>query len=213
MKLAFDKNMCLTITTATLVVAVAILAVAVFQMNARFESLTAEAATLEPLDMPKAATAPDPDWKLLDDPFDRSPVAEWDPFQEMERMRLHIDQVFGNAFGRFEQSPAFRGMLNDFSFRPQFDLLDEESRYRVRVDLPGSEESEIDVNLESQTLSVKATSKQLESTSDDQGQILHQERRIGSFHRQIALPKPVDAGSLKTHYEDGVLTITVDKAK
>ena len=80
----------------------------------------------------------------------------------------------------------------------------------VRFEVPGAEESEINVSLEDQTLTVEASSK-VEKKQKKDDHAICSERRMGRFRRQITLPKPVDAASMKTNYEDGVLTVTVKK--
>ena len=90
------------------------------------------------------------------------------------------------------------------------DLVDEGDRYVVRLDVPGAENSKIDVSLEDQTLSVEAVSK-FEDEQKEKDQVLRKERRMGRFHRQISLPEPVDSGSMETNYKDGVLTVTIKK--
>jgi len=75
---------------------------------------------------------------LLDDdwfnrPFDAN---KWDPLQEMQQMRDHIDHMFGDAFGRFDQSPRFSQLLDSQNFAASVDLKEEADRFVVHVDLP-----------------------------------------------------------------------------
>jgi HSP20 family protein len=92
------------------------------------------------------------------------------------------------------------------------DLVEESDRFVVTVDLPGSKESEISVTLEGDVLRISALSKE-EATQEDQNRILRKERRIGRFERAVTLPAPVLQHSLDSKYEDGVLTITIEKEK
>lgn len=69
----------------------------------------------------------------------------------------------------------------------------------------------LDVSLQDQTLTVEAASK-LENEKKEQDPVLLRERRMGQFRREITLPEPVDADTLETNYEDGVLTVTIRKS-
>jgi HSP20 family protein len=78
------------------------------------------------------------------------------------------------------------------------------------VDIPGADESNIDVSVEDNTLHIRAESKE-ENIEQSNGKILRQERRIGKFDRSVVLHDPVDINSMKTEYKDGVLTVTINK--
>jgi len=213
------KNTLLTALVCVLLVVVAVLAYMVFHTNRQMETLLADNRTTTTMstksnegDGAKAgSTAPDPGqhdpWNLFSRPFDPN---NWDPFSEMDEMHRRIDTMFNDAFGRFGRTPRFGDMLKGSAFTPRMDFVDEGDHYAVRLDIPGAENSEIDVSLENQTLTVEAVSK-LDKEEKEKDQVLRKERREGRFRRQITLPEPVDAGSLKTDYEDGVLTITIRK--
>ena len=41
----------------------------------------------------------------------------------------------------------------------------------------------------------------------------YQERRFGSFRREVPLPAAVDAENVKAEYKDGILTVELKKAQ
>jgi len=43
------------------------------------------------------------------------------------------------------------------------------------------------------------------------GRLLHHERYMGRFRRQLTLPEPVDPAGMESDYEDGVLTLSIRK--
>jgi len=92
----------------------------------------------------------------------------------------------------------------------RMDMVDEGDHYVVRLDIPGAEESEINVSLDDQTLTVETAGK-LDSEEKQDDQVIRRERRMGRFRRQVTLPEPVDVETMKTEYEDGVLAVTVEK--
>ena len=202
---------------AVLTLAVAGLAFTTLQASAKIEQLTADAkeAAEEVQHFALAEKDPDAETQPLQpipwDPFGTGfDPQTWDPFQELEKMRAQMDAMFNGSFGRFGMSPRFSGLVDNFAFSPKADLVDEGNQYVVRLDLPGADDTHTEVELEGQTLLVKATTEE-ESNSGGQGTPLLKERRVGSFQKQVQLPAPVDSSGMKTEYADGVLTITIPK--
>lgn len=147
---------------------------------------------------------------LDDDPFDWN-LEDWDPFKEMQSMHDRINRMFGNAFSRFEHSSDFGDLFEPHTFSPAVDVENLEDRYMVSVNLPGADESRIDVKLEGQTLTISG-SVESEASEEDSGKMLRQERRSGKFQRTITLPSPVQADKMTTKNEKGVLYIEIPKA-
>ncbi len=137
---------------------------------------------------------------------------QWDPFKEMREMQERMDAMFNNAFGRMGASPQFSPLMNGFSATPSMDMTENDKEYQVRVDLPGTDESKIDVSIEGQQLTIRAE-RNGEVSNKTPGTMLRTERHMGRYERTMTLPEPVDSGSLKSHYDKGVLTITVQKKK
>jgi len=140
-------------------------------------------------------------------PFDPQ---TWDPFQEMSRMRTQMDQMFNQAFGRFQGSPQFGNLSGQSTFSPSFDLTEEPDRYVVKIDVPGASEHDIKVTLEDQNLTVSGTRTDTRAQQKD-GKVLRQERVVGQFQRTMTLPEPVDDSKMTTSYENGVFTVTLPK--
>jgi HSP20 family protein len=160
-----------------------------------------------------AAPKPHDDSRTDDDPwslFDRN-LNDWDPFKEMQSLQERIDRMFGGAFDRFGHSPKFRGLFDSpLTFSPSADIKDEGDHYRVSVDLPGVEKSNITIDLKGQTLTLSGTIDESKS-SDEQGTTIRKERRSGQFQRVITLPGPVQADKVDATQENGILQIVIPK--
>lgn len=213
------KNVLLASLTGALTVAVVILAYMVLQSNAKIDALLADnraAPAVSHTLQPKQSAVPGTPLGKLPDPQNFlgnsvDPDA-WNPFSEMDDMQRRIDAMFNDAFGRFGQSSFFEGLPQGIGFAPRMDLLDEGDHFVVRLDVPGADKSKINVSLQKNTLTVEAEiNAEREQTGKDHS--VHRERRLGRFHRQVTLPGAVDGDSMKTDYKNGVLTITIDKAK
>ncbi len=158
-----------------------------------------------------------PDWQgpspfddsWLTQPFD---AQSWDPYQEIERMQREMDQMFNEAFGRFNRSPDFRHLYKDRAVTPDIDLSDEGDKYIAMVNLPGTQESDLSVKLENQVLTISGRLNYEEQNTDSYGNTVFRERRSGTFNRSVTLPEPVKESGMQTELVDGVLKITIPKA-
>ena len=158
-----------------------------------------------------AASRPDAPWALFDFPDFGQGTDAWDPFEEMFRMREQMDRLFGESMNRLRRSPSGLERFRDWSFQPEMDLREEEDRYVVRFNIPGAEKTDIHVAIDDRVLTVSGVTNQ-HVTHEEGGRVLRTERRQGQFRRTVTLPGPVEAEAMETHYEQGVLRITVPKA-
>ncbi len=162
--------------------------------------------TPTPPAQPPARTRPDPF-----DSFFQGGHAGFDPFEEMSRMREQMDQMFANAFGRFQMDPAFQQHSVDRAFMPQTDLRDDGDAYVVQMDIPGADESNISVTLNDRILTITGRTSSEVREDADADQFLRVERRSGQFERSLTLPGPVDAEKMNAEYKGGVLTVRLPK--
>ena len=162
---------------------------------------------VQPKNQPQARTLFD------DDFFNSSPydAQAWNPYEEIQRMQRDMDRMFNNAFSRFNSSPDFQHLFREGFTTPEMDVQEDDVQYTVIVDLPGSNEDNVSVNLDGQTLTVKGEQKYEKQDKDSMGNVIFQERRSGSFQRSITLPGPVKQSGMKTEISNGVLTITIPK--
>ena len=150
-------------------------------------------------DRPSLASSPSLAWD------DQS----WDPFTEMRRMQDEMNRMFGNSFSRFNLDPAFGDLFSHSMSSPPIDLRDTGDAYEIEVDIPGAEQSAIEVEIEGNVLHIGAQTTQ-EQTQDRQD-LLRRERFFGHFQRSLTLPGTVNPASLRTEYKNGVLSIRVNK--
>ncbi|MBW8785428.1 MAG: Hsp20/alpha crystallin family protein [Novosphingobium sp.] len=130
--------------------------------------------------------------------------ARGDPFvslqHEMNRMFDDVFRSFGGEQG--SGSGAARSV-------PQLDVHESDSEFCVTADLPGVPESDIDLRIEGDVLTISGEKKQ-ERERDEQGYRM-MERSSGSFYRAIRLPFEPDPGKVTADCSNGVVTIHVPK--
>jgi HSP20 family protein len=125
----------------------------------------------------------------------------WDPFDE-------IDRAFERMFRR-RYRPLLAGRTTTEVARPLTDVIDGEDVIKVRLELPGVDKGDIEINATEDMLSVTAEKKR-EGEKEDEGYYL-QERSYSSFRRVMRLPAEVDPDKTKAEYKDGVLEIQLSK--
>ena len=93
------------------------------------------------------------------------------------------------------------------------DLKENENGYQLAVDLPGFKKDQIDLSLEKGYLTVSANKSLEESSKDEDGRLVHQERYAGSMQRSFYIGDALTEEDVKAKFEDGVLTLDFPKAE
>jgi len=93
--------------------------------------------------------------------------------------------------------------------RPAADILESENDFEVSLDMPGVDPKAIQIQVEDQTLSVRA--ERLPGAPPKEGSVHRAERQTGTFVRNFSLPSSVDGSRVEARYVAGVLTVTLPK--
>ncbi|MEU5717068.1 Hsp20/alpha crystallin family protein [Streptomyces sp. NPDC020403] len=92
---------------------------------------------------------------------------------------------------------------------PLADLHETDEAYVVEAELPGIDRDDIDVELSDRELRITGEYK----VREREGVLRHSTRRAGHFAFRALLPADVKADEVTAALSDGVLTVTVPKAK
>lgn len=95
-------------------------------------------------------------------------------------------------------------------FRPDVDIVEQPDKYVVTADLPGVGEADLHVELEKGVLSIDAHPSVL---PDQAWQPVHQEYRIGGYHREFNMSEAVDEEGISARMCEGVLEIHLPKSR
>jgi HSP20 family protein len=121
-------------------------------------------------------------------------------------LRREMDSLFDNFFRGFDVEP-FESRLGAFS--PKVDVTENDKEIKVTAELPGMDEKDIDVSLQSDMLTIKGEKKE---EKEDKGKDYYRmERSYGSFSRSIPLPVEVETNKIEAKFKKGVLSITLPK--
>ncbi len=94
---------------------------------------------------------------------------------------------------------------------PRFDMQEEQKKYIIYMEIPGSHDESIKTKIDHGMLLVSAEISK--ETADKTMKYLHRERHIRSYKHEVMLPTDADIHSLKNEYKNGLLIVTVDKKK
>lgn len=90
------------------------------------------------------------------------------------------------------------------------DISESDHAYEVKIDMPGFNKKDLHLNYDQNILTVTGHREANSNVKDDQGNLLHSERRYGQFSRQYRLPE-VDQKQISAKYDAGVLMVTLPK--
>ena len=110
------------------------------------------------------------------------------------------DPFLNEVFGALSPAPAALAL----------DVVESESAFVVRADVPGFKKEQIGLDLEKGVLTVRAEAA--EQKEENAERYHRRERRTQSVARRIALPEGVLESEIAADLSDGVLTITLPKA-
>lgn len=97
------------------------------------------------------------------------------------------------------------------SFTPKLDLSETDNAYEVRMDVPGMQAKDIDVQVHGNVVTLSGSRKE-EKT--EKGRTFHRvERRSGSFSRTLSLPCDIKEDEVAAEYTGGVLTVVLPKCE
>jgi HSP20 family protein len=95
------------------------------------------------------------------------------------------------------------------TFSPAFEVKETEDSFLVRADLPGVAETDLDVSVHNNILSVSGA-RSAEERKEGESYYVY-ERQYGSFSRSFALPETADAEKIEAKLENGVLALRIGK--
>ena len=122
----------------------------------------------------------------------------------MSGFRGELDRLFDSFF--HEATP-----WSERGWGPPLDVEETDKEIHVRAEIPGVNAEELDISISGGALVISGEKK--ESEEKREKGYVYQERRYGSFRREVALPTAVDETNVQADYKDGVLSVTLKKAE
>ena len=123
-----------------------------------------------------------------------------------------MSRLFENfSENMFSFSPMKRNQSEISEAFPKMDVSETEKEFKVRAELPGMDEKDIDVSVSNEVLTIKGEKKA--EKEDKKPNYYRMERSYGSFQRSIPLPSEVEKDKIKANFKKGVLNIVLPKSE
>jgi HSP20 family protein len=132
-------------------------------------------------------------------------LTRWEPFRELSTLQDRINRAFRESYREGGQNES----LTTSSFAPAVDVYEDEHNVTLKIEVPGIDEKDINVNLENNTLTVRGERK-IEKEEKEEN-FRRVESQYGSFTRTFTLPTTVDSEKVSATYDKGVLKIALPK--
>jgi HSP20 family protein len=132
-----------------------------------------------------------------------------EPEAHLTDVLTNINRAFDD-FWRMSDMPMSRlADANDVVPAIRLDVDEDDKQVKVIAEIPGVEESDLDVSITSGSLVIRGE-KKIERESQAKGALVR-ERRYGAFERVAPLPKDIDHAAAKATFKNGVLTVVIPK--
>ncbi len=128
-----------------------------------------------------------------------------DAFEDVLKLQRAIDRALGRPFLGHDWSPSGRGLF------PALNVFEADDALVVKAEVPGMAKEDLQVEIEDNRLLLAG---KREAASLGEGCAYHRrERNSGEFRRAFRLPFEVDREKTAAKYQDGILTIRLEKAE
>jgi HSP20 family protein len=144
--------------------------------------------------------------KQIPKPARRDPFWELDPFERFEPLR---ELGFPTRLSRWMEE-AFGGGARA-RLVPAVDIAEDDARYVVTAELPGTKREDITVEAHENVLTIRGEKRSEREEKKEQSRWV--ERSYGSFSRSFTLPGDADTNRVSASFRDGVLSIEIPKAE
>ncbi len=130
-------------------------------------------------------------------------IARWDPYRDLEELQDRVNRLFQERMGRSAET-------RERTWAPVVDVYEDADSIVLQAELPGMTREEIDIELTSESLTIRGERKFLPEEGKNYVRV---ERPYGPFARTFAVNTPINMQGVKASYKDGVLEIVVPKSE
>ncbi|TQE98480.1 MAG: Hsp20/alpha crystallin family protein [Spiribacter salinus] len=128
-------------------------------------------------------------------------AADHHPIAELQR---RMNEAFETFWSQGDLSLGDVGFLHG-RHTPRTEVAQTNDGIEVTVELPGIEQSDVELSLAGDTLTIKGE-KKISREEEKKGYFLS-ERSYGSFLRSLPLPPGIDAEKAEAKFRNGILTV------
>jgi HSP20 family protein len=131
-------------------------------------------------------------------------ITRWNPVRDMFTLREAMDQLVHENYVRAQDYAR-----QSVAWQLPIDAYANEDAIVITADVPGLKAEDLQVTLESNTLTIRG---ELKNRPEERNYFLH-ERATSHFERILTINTPIDANKVEAEFENGVLTLTLPKVE
>ena len=128
----------------------------------------------------------------------------WSPITRSASIFNEIDSWFNNISSDF---PAFSE--GSSLWKPSFEVLDTDSEYRLRAELPGMVKKDVNIEIIDNFLTISGEKTYENKNSNNENN--YSEFSYGKFSRSFNLPDDVKEDGIKASMKDGILALEIPR--
>ncbi len=142
--------------------------------------------------------------------FGRAPVRSQRSVERlMDEMQPDMNRIFDDFWRRFDLPTLGWLERAERAPSPDIDISEDDKEVRITAELPGVDETDVEVLLADQVLTIRGEKKAAREKKEKNHHLV--ERTYGSFERSIHIGSEVDEKRIKASFDKGVLTVTLPK--
>jgi HSP20 family protein len=121
-------------------------------------------------------------------------ITRWDPFRELATLQDRMNRLFQQTANSGETSLTTAG-----AFVPPVDGYEDEQGLRLKLEVPGIDEKNLDVRIENNVLTIRGEGKFEKEEKEENFRRV--ERSYGSFVRSFSLPQSIDTENVSADHK------------
>jgi HSP20 family protein len=122
----------------------------------------------------------------------------------------NVDRLIDNMFGGWPFATPTAERANGAAvWAPAVDIVEEDQKLVVKVDVPGVSPENIKVHVEDHTLTIEGHRESETLREEENGKQHYIERISGTFSRSIRLPEDANIEQIEAENKNGVLRIAI----
>ncbi len=134
-------------------------------------------------------------------------LVRWEPFREIDSLQKEMNRLLDS----FYPTSLPKDDFDRLSFVPAAEMSETPEAIDLKLEIPGLEAKDLDVEVQADSVSIKGERKSEEKTEENG--TIRTEFRYGKFHRVIPLPSRVQNNNVTAEYKDGILHLNLPKAE
>ena len=131
--------------------------------------------------------------------------------RQMESLHREMDRLFDEMSVRHVRKLITPRDWGRELVMPDIDQTEDDKAFYLSIELPGMDETDVDITLSGRLLTIRGEKKQAEK--EERKDFYRRERTFGSVRRTLERPGEVDESKIEASFKKGVLKIELPRTK